>query len=184
MKKASSNQVLQGLFENDLDMSILTHILVAGDATGSKASNPKLMEIDDLGITSNDIAHNEDYLSEEEGGVETLDKRDSSKAKSQSKRRTSTIDRRRERNRVLARKTRLRKKYFFEVSFEAFSSLLTSPTTFKYVTLTIPSIFAVLYLKFALLSQSLQIQVNQLAEENKHLKDLFKYSRMIFIPIT
>ena len=37
------------------------------------------------------------------------------KAKSSSKRRGSTVDRRRERNRVLARKTRLRKKYFFEV---------------------------------------------------------------------
>ena len=37
------------------------------------------------------------------------------KAKSPVKRRGSTVDRRRERNRVLARKTRLRKKYFFEV---------------------------------------------------------------------
>jgi hypothetical protein len=128
MSKASSNPVLQGLFENDLDMSILTHMM-AGDATGSKARDPKLMEIDDLGITSNEIVHDENDLSEEEGDVEMLDKRDSSKAKGQSKRRSSTIDRRRERNRVLARKTRLRKKYFFEVSFKAFSSLpLTSPT--------------------------------------------------------
>ena len=65
MSKASSNPVLQGLFENDLDMSILTHMM-AGDATGSKERDPKLMEIDDLGITSNEIVHDENDLSEEE----------------------------------------------------------------------------------------------------------------------
>ena len=47
------------------------------------------------------------------------------KAKSPAKRRGSTVDRRRERNRVLARKTRLRKKYFFEVGENILCSVWT-----------------------------------------------------------
>ena len=57
--------------------------------------------------------------------LEGVGTKNRTKAKSPTKRRGSTVDRRRERNRVLARKTRLRKKYFFEVR-----SLLTSTVKF------------------------------------------------------
>ena len=88
--------------------------MITEDGSGGikGASKPSTSKMSSS-VTDDDAGGDGDGLSDEDG-MDNGDKR-GNKAKSP-KRRASTVDRRRERNRVLARKTRLRKKFFFEVS--------------------------------------------------------------------
>ena len=106
-----------GIFENEeeFDFGVLADMISEEDGSGgmkgaTKSSTSKMP----TNVTDDDANGDEDGGSDEDG-MDNSDKR-GNKAKSPNKRRASTIDRRRERNRVLARKTRLRKKFFFEVS--------------------------------------------------------------------
>ena len=105
-----------GIFENEdeFDFGVLADMIDHDEGGGAMKSASKASSKMPTSITDDDAGDDGGGGSEDDG-MEGSEKR-GSKAKSPTKRRASTIDRRRERNRVLARKTRLRKKFFFEVS--------------------------------------------------------------------
>ena len=120
-----------GIFENEdeFDFGELADMITEDGSGGIKgASKPSTSKISSS-VTDDDAGGDGDGLSDEDG-MDNGDKR-GNKAKNPTKRRASTVDRRRERNRVLARKTRLRKKFFFEVS--AFCvEVITAPTLISF----------------------------------------------------
>ncbi len=100
-----------GNFVNEEE--VLADMISEEDGSGGMKGATKLSTSKmPTNVTDNDANGDEDGGSDDDG-MDNSDKC-GNKAKSPNKRRASTIDRRRERNRVLARKSRLRKKFFFE----------------------------------------------------------------------
>ena len=122
MKGSQDISNFSKIFENDedFDFGVLAD-MIEPDEGGSvtRGGTSKATSTKNSSVTNGDFGDNIGDASED--NAIGINESRGVKQKSPTKRRASTIDRRRERNRVLARKTRLRKKFFFEVSmsFEA-----------------------------------------------------------------
>lgn len=120
MNTSQSGQNFANVFDNEEMDFLLLSDYFKGERDGNGNDAPKATRKRDQNKSTPAPAQPNiddadlDDLDDEDDGKDSKGTRN----KLNTKRRGNTVDRRRERNRVLARKTRLRKKYFFEVSLD------------------------------------------------------------------